>query len=78
MANFFEPGHTYVQADPYRAPELMVVFKCIAVAEHPSKHEMRALGFHSTVQADEWASAAYRPGQWDQGWVEVECHDDNA
>jgi hypothetical protein len=72
MSGFFVPGIVYVQDEPFRAPELLEVFQCVAVATHPAKGELRAFGFLATAYpGDNWASHALRSGDWENGWIEA-------
>lgn len=72
-ATFFEPGKTYIRSEPYKAPELLTVFRCVAVAEHPRKAESRAFGFLATVfPGDNWGSGARTPEDWGLGWSEYD------
>jgi len=73
MADFFEPGKTYIQAKPFQAPEALRVFHCTAVADHPAGHGMRAFGFMATAYpGDNWCSAVRQPRDWEQGWHEYD------
>jgi hypothetical protein len=68
---FFEPGKVYIQGKPFTAPEILGVFRCIAVAEHPAKHELRAFGFCANVYpGDNWVSWLMGPSEWADGWSE--------
>lgn len=73
MADFFEPGKTYVQAKPFRPPEDLLMFRCRLVEEHPRWREPRAFGWIATVYpGDNWASAVRNPGDWNHGWSEYD------
>lgn len=71
-ALFFEPGKTYSHGSgPYRAPELATIFRCVAVAKHPSKGELRAFGFERNgAPGSPWSSAAFGERSWGLGWSE--------
>ncbi|MEV7177876.1 hypothetical protein [Kitasatospora sp. NPDC093679] len=70
-SEFFRPGRTYVAGSPFTAPETAVIFRCVAVAEHPGKKEPRALGFAATVYPLRWASVAFDAGNWQVGWMDM-------
>lgn len=70
-ADFFQPGRTYTENAPYRAPEDRPNFQCVAVAVHPTKGNRRALGFEQSGAGAPWASASMRDEEWWDGWVEV-------
>lgn len=71
MPDFFEPGKTYIRSEPYKAPEQLLLFRCVAVADHPAKDEPRAFGFLATVHpGNNWGSDARGPADWDLGWSE--------
>lgn len=62
-ADFFQPDRVYIAHAPYRAPELVEVFWCKAVTEHPKDGTLRAFGFKSTLLAvryGNWWSAAWQ------------------
>lgn len=67
---FFTPGATYTRDLPCRAPELRAEFRCIGVGLHPEKGELRAFGFVRLGCTSPWVSAAHRPTEWSDGWVE--------
>lgn len=75
MSDFFEAGKTYVEREPYRAPELLEVFKCEAVAKHPKDGTVRALGFrwYQYPGPESAASAALQQRHWDRGngWLDI-------
>lgn len=74
---FFEPGKTYIEAKPFTAPELLYLFRCVAVAEHPAKGERRAFGFLASVwPGTDWCSGARGPGDWAGGWNEYDDTDE--
>jgi hypothetical protein len=78
-AAFFEPGKTYIRSEPYTAPELLPMFYCVAVAEHPAKAELRAFGFLAAVYpGDNWGSDARTPEDWAAGWSEYEPTNDHS
>lgn len=70
--DFFQPGKTYVLADVYKAPEVLDVFQCVAVAPNPRNGELRAFGFANTalLKPRGWYSTALTPGNWARGWDE--------
>jgi len=72
MADFFAPGTTYMRDDPYKAPELLEVFHCVAVANSPRNGELRAFGFAKglTESVEGWYSTALTPEVWAVGWIE--------
>lgn len=71
-ADFFEAGKTYVLNDIYKAPEILDVFQCIAVAPNPRNGELRAFGFanNALLKPRGWYSTALTPGNWARGWSE--------
>jgi len=73
-ADFFTAGHTYIQNKPYKAPELLDLFRCVHVATNPRNGEPRAFGFAKPSNAgdDAWYSTALGPSQWASKWVEVD------
>lgn len=72
MADFFTPNTTYLRNDPYKAPEQLEVFHCVAVAKSPRNGELRAFGFAKglTAAVEAWYSTALTPEVWAVGWVE--------
>jgi hypothetical protein len=67
---FFKPDVTYLQNEPFRAPELLVVFKCVAVTANPGTGERWALGFVTYAHpGDEWELYAEPAAGWAEGWV---------
>lgn len=68
-AGFFAPNVTYLLDAPYRAPEVLPQFQCVAVAVHPSKGEDRAFGFYRAGSMSAWVSHAMNADEWERGWV---------
>ncbi|MER5750687.1 hypothetical protein [Streptomyces sp. NPDC002088] len=68
---FFEPGRTYTENAPFRAPEDRPNFQCVAVAIHPTTGNRRALGFEQPGAGRPWSSASLRDEEWADGWVEI-------
>jgi len=68
---FFRPGVTYADYDPFRAPESSTWFSCVAVARHPTKGAMRAFGFARSGRRQPWRSVAFSSAQWGDGWQPV-------
>lgn len=73
-ADFFQPGHTYIEAKPFTAPEGLTVFRCIAVDEYPGRPgEILALGFATPAYpGDNWNVFLCRRGAWAEGWTEYD------
>jgi hypothetical protein len=69
--NFFEPGRTYTEDAPFRAPEDRPNFQCVAVAIHPTTGDRRALGFEQAGAGAPWKSSSFRDEEWADGWVEI-------
>ncbi|CAM5249047.1 hypothetical protein SGLAM104S_01575 [Streptomyces glaucescens] len=69
--DFFQPGRTYTEDAPFRAPEIRPNFRCVAVAAHPTKGSRRAFGFEQSGAGAPWVSAALRDEEWADGWVIV-------
>lgn len=69
--DFFQPGHTYTQNAPFRAPEDRPNFQCIAVATHPTTGNRRAFGFDQPGAGGPWSSASLRDEEWADGWIDV-------
>lgn len=68
--DFFRPDLTYIQNEPFRAPELVGIFKAVAVTDHPANGEQVAFGFYATAHpGDGWHRAALMAGDWAEGWV---------
>ncbi len=63
---------TYLRNDPYKAPELLEVFHCVAVANNPRNGEPRAFGFAKglTEPVEGWYSTVLKPEVWAVGWIE--------
>jgi hypothetical protein len=72
VSDFFEPGVTYLEDAPFRAPELITEFRCVAVAIHPKDGTLRAFGFERFGACSPWKSSAMREHEWSAGWV-VAC-----
>lgn len=76
MANttFFETGKTYIRNEPFKAPELLEVFRCVTIADNPRNSEPRAFGFGNSAlfRRDDWYSTALTPQNWADGWVEYD------
>ena len=70
-ADFFRPGHTYTENEPFTAPEIRPHFHCVAVAIHPTTGNRRAFGFEQRTTNAPWASASLRDEEWADGWVDV-------
>jgi hypothetical protein len=72
MADFFEPHRAYIRDEPYQPPELLDLFRCIAIATNPRNNEPRAFGFAKAVAVpdDGWYSTALTPEDWARGWVQ--------
>ncbi|MFI8351233.1 hypothetical protein [Streptomyces sp. NPDC085596] len=68
---FFEPGRTYTENAPFRAPEGRANFQCVAVATHPTTGTRRALGFEQPGAGGRWSSSSMRDEEWADGWVEI-------
>jgi hypothetical protein len=68
---FFQPGRTYTEAAPFRAPEDRPNFQCVAVAIHPTTGTRRALGFEQPGAGGPWKSASFRDEEWADGWTDV-------
>ena len=67
--DFFRPGRTYHLGGPFQAPELCLIFRCVAIAQHPTAKARRAFGFERTGEpGSPWRSAALRDEEWEQGW----------
>ncbi len=70
MTDFFKPDITYIRNKPFCAPELLDLFKCVAVTTHPKNGELRAFGFQAKAYpGDDWVSTANRPEEWAEGWL---------
>ncbi|MFF7130328.1 hypothetical protein [Streptomyces sp. NPDC008240] len=69
--DFFQPGHTYTENAPFRAPEDRANFQCIALAIHPTTGDRRAFGFEQPGAGHPWRSSSLRNEEWADGWVEV-------
>ncbi|MEU7435686.1 hypothetical protein AB0B07_33335 [Streptomyces sioyaensis] len=69
--DFFRAGRTYIRNLPFRAPEARPNFQCVAVATHPTKGTLRALGFEQASAGAPWVSASMRTEEWVDGWSEV-------
>ena len=70
MPEFFESGVQYVEDEPYRAPELLAVFSCEYVAEHPATGEPLAFGFvAASYPGNLWQPVVLATEQWSRGWV---------
>jgi len=69
---FFEADKTYIRDEPFKAPELLDVFRCVHVAANPRNGEPRAFGFGGTAlfRDADWYSTALTPESWADGWVE--------
>jgi hypothetical protein len=70
-ADFFEPGRTYTEDAPFRAPEDRPNFQCIAVAIHPTTGGRRALGFEQPGAGSPWRSSSMRDEEWADGWTDI-------
>ena len=70
-ADFFEPGHTYTEDAPFRAPEDRPNFQCVAVAIHPATGNRRAFGFEQSGAGRPWSSCSMRDEAWADGWTNV-------
>lgn len=68
---FFEPGRTYTENAPFRAPEDRPNFQCVAVAIHPTTGTRRALGFEQPGTGGRWSSSSMRDEEWADGWVDI-------
>jgi hypothetical protein len=70
MKYLMEPGKTYMEDQPFRAPETVMVFKCVAVADHPTDASMApfAFGFGTPAHpGDSWRSSVvqlYEGSKW--------------
>jgi hypothetical protein len=70
VTDFFTPDITYIRNEPFKAPELLGLFKCVAVTTHPASGGLRAFGFEATAYpGDNWSSASYRVEEWEDGWL---------
>jgi hypothetical protein len=69
--DFFQPGRTYTEDAPFRAPEDRGNFQCVAVAIHPTTGNRRALGFEQAGAGAPWKSSSFRDEEWADGWVET-------
>jgi hypothetical protein len=69
--DFFQPGRTYTEDAPFRAPEDRPNFQCIAVAVHPTTGDRRALGFEQPGAGRPWRSSSMRDEEWADGWTAV-------
>lgn len=70
-ADFFEPGRTYTEDAPFRAPEDRPNFDCIAVAVHPTTGNRRAFGFEQAGAGSPWRSSSMRDEEWADGWTDI-------
>jgi len=68
--DFFRAGITYVNGTIYQPPEVAIVFRCVAVAEHPRSGEGPiAFGFACRAHpGDNWTHYLANQTEWDQGW----------
>lgn len=73
MSDFFEFGKIYVVNGPPKAPELLQLFDCRAIAPSPDDGRLVAFGFGTTAYpADYWSPAVRTQQQFDAGpaWTE--------
>ncbi|GAA1111885.1 hypothetical protein [Streptomyces javensis] len=71
---FFTPGCTYVSGACTDCPEPQrhLTFECKAVAKHPSRGTMVALGFsRNGAPGSEWSSSEFGEQSWHDGWREL-------
>lgn len=73
--DFFQPSHTYTADEPFAAPEVRPNFRCVAIAEHPTKGSRRAFGFEQRGAGAPWVSSSMRDEEWADGWVVTEGGD---
>lgn len=72
-APFFEAGREYVAFDPYKAPEQLPQFRCLAVGVNPRVDELRAFGFHRAGHTSPWYSVALTRAQWERhDWLPLD------
>lgn len=76
-ADFFQAGHTYIQAKPYTPPEALTVFQCRSVTTFPGTDglagEPIAFGFATPAHpGDHWSVYLCRQAVWAEGWTETE------
>ncbi|MCG7204006.1 hypothetical protein [Streptomyces arenae] len=69
--SFFQPGRMYTRDAPFRAPEDRPNFICVGVGVHPTKAHPRAFGFEQAGAGQSWSSAAQRPEEWTEGWIDL-------
>jgi len=75
MSEFFKPGETYVQDEPYRAPEILGVFKCEVVRDSPNLEHPGQWAFGWATQAypgTNWRPSAFPADAWEAGWLPAE------
>lgn len=76
-ADFFQAGHTYIQAKIYTPPESLVVFQCRSIATFPGTDgpagEQIAFGFATPAHpGNHWTVCVYLPADWAKGWTEYD------
>jgi hypothetical protein len=79
---FFEPGTEYVQNAPFKAPEVLGVFRCESTARHPRTGGLVAFGFGTRMTErrgdnQDWHRASLDEAQWDdsEGWIPLDLLD---
>lgn len=76
VPDFFQAGHTYIQAKPFTAPELLTVFRCIVVTDFPGRDDGAgplAFGFATPAHpGDRWSIYVCRQAIWTDGWTEYD------
>lgn len=76
-ADFFQPGHTYIEAKPFTAPEGLTVFHCVGVGRFPDDTEqagpLMAFGFATRAHPGrDWNLFVCNDAAWSDGWHEYD------